>query len=74
MEIEWDNHEVSHRNRGTDGHGLVAYYDAVGPNEEVVHLGFHFFLDATEEGGVRGAQLAQLSQEIGDLIHKHLGG
>jgi hypothetical protein len=73
MGIEWDSHPVSHRNRGTDGEGLIAHYDALGPKEKekVVRFEFHFFLEP--EGEVQGAQLAQLSQEIGDLIHKHLG-
>ncbi len=74
MNIDWDNHEASRNNRGTDGHGLVAWYDTLGPDGEIVHLGFHFYIDPLAEPRLTGAQLTELSQKIGDLIHEHLGG
>ncbi len=73
MKIEWDNRNLNAHNRGTDGHGLVAWYDTLGKAGEIVHLGFHFYTDRLSEDEIDGLQLAELSQKIGDLIHEHLG-
>ena len=78
MEIDWDNHDGSTRNRGTDGHGVVAQYDVIEDEEasreegpQVVHLNFHFYADGDER--VKGRQLSHLCRAINTLIHKHLG-
>lgn len=71
MEIEWDDHEASTRNRGTDGHGVVAHYDVVGGDDaKVVHLNFHFYVE--DVFSLSGRKLSHLSRAIGALIHKHL--
>jgi len=73
MEIDWDNHESSTRNRGTDGEGLIAHYDVIGKKEgqQIVHLGFHYYIEDDEP--VDGRKLAHLSRAVGALIRKHLG-
>lgn len=72
MEIEWDNNDASTRNRGTDGNGVIAYYDVFGSGDaKIVHLNFHFYVEDDDE--VSGKRLAHLSRAISTLIHKHLG-
>jgi len=73
MGIDWDNHESSTRNRGTDGEGLIAHYDVIGEEEgqNILHLGFHYYVDGDES--IDGRKLAHLSRAVGALIRKHLG-
>ena len=70
MQIDWDNHDGSTRNRGTDGEGVIATYDMHGSEgQRIVHLDFHVYL----EEDVQGRQLSHLCRAISTLIHKHLG-